>query len=198
MLLCRYFYMNDNMVVPLVILNFLILPKSFATYYNQPTAKPITFPTINVFRNDTLICQYSGYCRINSDCVPGNKCVVSNSYYSQCLPDSSTYLTANCLKNLDGQNQCNDNTKCCDPGAYCNQQPFRQCQQPTQFSTMCRTLSSFDANVTSPTVAPFTAILPTTSQPSNQYSTLPANQPTTKPSLLPTKNVFSFETFICQ
>ena len=100
-----------------------------------------------------MICQYSGYCRTSADCVPGNKCNIQSAYYSQCIPDSATYLTANCIANF--ANQCSDSTQCCDPGAYCNNANFRQCQQPPQNSAMCLTLYSYPVKgTTSPSKTP--------------------------------------------
>ena len=37
------------------------------------------------------ICQYGGFCKTTADCVPGNRCNVQSQYYSQCIPDPTTY-----------------------------------------------------------------------------------------------------------
>ena len=82
------------------------------------------------------ICQYSGYCNSNSDCQPGNYCRLDRlPWYSQCLADVSTYKTSNCK--LNWGTQCLQDTDCCDPGAFCNSNPYRQCQQPAIGSAGC-------------------------------------------------------------
>ena len=130
---------------------------------SRPTKSPVSYAG--------LICQYSGYCETSADCVPGNKCNVQSAYYSQCIPDSASYLTANCILNY--ANQCSDSTQCCDPGAYCNDAKFRQCQQPPQNSAMCLTLSSYPAKSTSPTKSPsvYSSAVPTSLAPSAAPST---------------------------
>lgn len=82
------------------------------------------------------ICQFGGFCRVDSDCVAGmtnfvalkmfalliaistvgNKCHLVNAYYSQCLADASTYLPAysGCLANY--ASPCDSRSTCCDPG----------------------------------------------------------------------------------
>ena len=105
-----------------------------------------------------LICQYSGYCRSNSDCIPGNKCNVQNGYYSQCIPDPSTYLTINCLSNYG--EVCNDDSTCCDPGSYCNNAYNRQCEQPRQYSSLCTSPNFFLTPSNSPTNAPSQTTVP--------------------------------------
>lgn len=85
------------------------------------------------------ICQFGGFCRVDSDCVAGmtnlialnfcvdpvllmaiptvgNKCHLVNAYYSQCLADASTYLPAysGCLAN--DASPCDSRSTCCDPG----------------------------------------------------------------------------------
>ena len=59
-----------------------------------------------------------GYCRTNSDCVLGNKCIIQNPYYSQCLPDPTQYRSGNCLQNWG--TKCSATSDCCDPGSTCN------------------------------------------------------------------------------
>ena len=137
-----------------------------------PSSSPVSSkPTKSPVSYSGLICQYSGYCRTSADCVPGNKCNVQSAYYSQCIPDSSSYLTANCIANY--ANQCSDSTQCCDPGAYCNDANFRQCQQPPQNSAMCLTLYSYPAKSTSPTKSPsvYSSAVPTSLVPSAAPST---------------------------
>ena len=79
------------------------------------------------------LCQYSGFCRTSEECVAGNKCDnFQGVYYSQCVPDPTTYSQVNCLTNFGGQ--CTVSSECCDPGAYCDKttDPFYpQCRQPT-------------------------------------------------------------------
>ena len=93
----------------------------------------------------TPICQYSGYCDSSADCVPGNKCTGQRSnYYTQCVPDKSTYKSqGNCLANWGGQ--CASDSQCCDPGAFCNFASYRQCQQPQVSSGKCKNPSGFSS-----------------------------------------------------
>ena len=118
-----------------------------------------------------LICQYSGYCRVDSDCYPGNKCLVTNPQYSQCLPDTSQYSTkAGCLANNLIGIQCTDSTSCCDPGATCNNNPFRQCTQPLPSSLLCRDPLNFGNSTGFPMISP-------TASPSTQRPSNPTNSP---------------------
>ena len=96
-----------------------------------------------------LICQFGSNCKTSTDCMPGNKCNIISNYYSQCIPDVSSYLTANCIENYNVE--CSDTTKCCDPGAYCNHDKFRQCQQPVKNTGLC---VDFIAPVSAPVSAP--------------------------------------------
>lgn len=50
---------------------------------------PLAFAKAQQLLKGTKICQFGGYCRTDSDCVPGNLCNVQSEYYSQCLPDNS-------------------------------------------------------------------------------------------------------------
>lgn len=60
------------------------------------------------------ICQYGGFCRSDSDCVLGNKCMIQSEYYSQCIPDTSSYsdVSTGCVAQYG---RCSSTTKCCDP-----------------------------------------------------------------------------------
>ena len=97
------------------------------------------------------ICQYSGFCRANSDCQPGNSCTnPSNAFFSQCVPDATTYSTApTCIKNFGAK--CSATTKCCDPGAFCdfkaNGGTFPQCRQPTTGDAKCLNPRSYETGL---------------------------------------------------
>jgi len=78
------------------------------------------------------ICQYSKYCSSDRDCYPGNKCDIYQ-YYSQCLPDPSTYFdpqSNNCAGNFES---CAGGKSCCDPGSSCifYSSSSSLCRQPT-------------------------------------------------------------------
>ena len=94
------------------------------------------------------ICQYSGFCRANSDCQPGNKCSnPTNPFFSQCVPDVTTYSTApTCIKNFGAT--CSATTKCCDPGSFCDFKvkpgTVPQCRQPTVADGMCLNPANFE------------------------------------------------------
>ena len=109
---------------------------------SQPVAKPSCQPSLP-------ICQYGGYCNKDSDCYAGNYCRMDQlPYYSQCLPKPSTYKTSNCLANYYGNNQpCSSDNDCCDPGAFCNNLLFKQCQQPAIGSQLCSNPSKFKDNI---------------------------------------------------
>eukprot|EP00597_Dinobryon_sp_UTEXLB2267_P001453 CAMPEP_0170068400 /NCGR_PEP_ID=MMETSP0019_2-20121128/7389_1 /TAXON_ID=98059 /ORGANISM="Dinobryon sp., Strain UTEXLB2267" /LENGTH=578 /DNA_ID=CAMNT_0010276035 /DNA_START=98 /DNA_END=1834 /DNA_ORIENTATION=+ len=102
---------------------------------DRPDTKRITRPK-------RRICQYGGYCLSNLDCMLGNKCSFRDQYYSQCIPDSSQYATNNCASNWGAK--CDDYTVCCDPGAVCNNQQYRQCSQ-REFSS-CLLPSNFSSS----------------------------------------------------
>lgn len=86
------------------------------------------------------ICQYSGYCLRDDDCVPGNRCHKLNDHFSQCIPNKESYLDSmQCLTNWS--EPCDDSSVCCDPGSVCNRKEFRQCSQPT--SPDCRSPIGF-------------------------------------------------------
>ena len=91
-------------------------------------------------------CQYGGYCRANADCVPGNKCVnPTNSFFSQCLPDPTTYATGTCVANFG--TKCSATTTCCDPGAFCDtvtNPTFPQCRQPKAADVLCLNPIAFE------------------------------------------------------
>ena len=117
--------------------------KPVVTSIKIPSIRPSAKPTVtdasspSKTTSTTLkICQYSGYCNTNSDCQPGNYCRLDQSpWYSQCLADVSSYKTNNCKPNWG--TQCAQDSDCCDPGAYCNFNSYRQCQQPAIGSTGC-------------------------------------------------------------
>ena len=133
----------------------------------SPSSKPVAYcpPPLP-------ICQYAGYCRTDSDCVPGNKCRQDQMpYYSQCVPNPASYQKDECIPNYYGNNTpCTDKTKCCDPGAYCNSNSFRQCQQPALGSVLCLNPKTFPA-CPSPTTIP---------------TDTPTDAPTKAPAAVPT------------
>ena len=160
----------------------------------SPTVKPIypvvksVYPTVKPISScpSKLICQYGGYCKTDSDCWPGNYCNVDQlPYYSQCLPNPSSYKQDDkCLPNYYGNNTpCSDSRKCCDPGAYCNWNSFRQCQQPVIGSDVCSNPTTFSKCTVAPSNIP--TIRPT-DIPSKVPSKKPTNKPTTMPSKTPT------------
>ena len=129
-----------------------------------PTGTPIPYPTIqssllvsmpNIIMPDK-ICQNSGYCLKNDDCVVGNKCIFLDKNFSQCQPDSSSYLWFRCVKNYD--RPCDENTKCCDPGAFCDHKIFRQCIQPV--APFCATPMHFPVIPSPPTASPSLIVHP--------------------------------------
>ena len=122
-----------------------------------PIGTPIPYPTIQSSlvsmpstTNAVKICQNSGYCLRNDDCVAGNKCVFMDKNFSQCQPDSSSYLWFRCVKNYDLP--CKEGTKCCDPGAFCDHKNFRQCVQPV--APFCANPMRFPVIPSPPTAAP--------------------------------------------
>ena len=107
---------------------------------NKPEAKSASKPVpMSPSNGRQLICQYAGYCRTSADCVPGNKCNMQSKYYSQCIPDSSTYGKKNCVATFA---KCSSKTtKCCDPGAVCITN--LQCAQPIISSGECTNPSGY-------------------------------------------------------
>ena len=105
----------------------------------DPTAKPVKDPTGMPIQNQAPLnnCQWGGYCRSTADCVAGNVCNVQNKYYSQCIPDKSSYSKSKCVSNWS---KCSASSKCCDPGAICKN---NQCQQPAIGSGLCSNPSKF-------------------------------------------------------
>ena len=143
----------------------------------NPTEKPITYCPPS-----KPICQYGGYCKTDSDCWPGNYCNLDQMpYYSQCLPNPSSYKQDDyCLPNYYGNNTpCSDSRKCCDPGAYCNWNSFRQCQQPVIGSDVCSNPISFIKCTVSPTKKP-------TMKPTDRPTDIPSKIPSKTPSKIPT------------
>ena len=111
--------------------------KPVAKPASKPVAKPVPMSPSSNGRK--LICQYAGYCRTSADCVAGNKCNVQSKYYSQCIPDSSTYAKKNCVATFA---KCSSkSTKCCDPGAVCTTN--LQCAQPIISSGECTNPSGY-------------------------------------------------------
>jgi len=111
---------------PVKITPTFLLSAPTATPSDAPTDSPTDTPTVKPSpvpsTAPTLlpICQYGGYCASDSDCVKGNKCSIQNQYYSQCIPDESTYKSGNCKKNWgDKCSTPGSSAECCDPGAIC-------------------------------------------------------------------------------
>ena len=90
------------------------------------------------------ICRFGAYCRVDSDCVLGNKCSIKNGYFSQCVADSTQFLpsSSGCLSDYDAP--CSSQSVCCDPGSTCSSaedggvpvcRPIESsaCLQPTGF-----------------------------------------------------------------
>jgi len=141
----------------------------------KSTNSPIT--TVPTTASNLKICQYSSYCRSDSDCVLGNKCNdPTNPYFTQCIPDASKYLTAYCVASYG---HCSSSTDvCCDPGAVCSS-GYSQCMQPSQSSGLCISPSGFSA-VPASTLSPSSSSSPS-GIPSVQ-PTSPSCEPTMKPS----------------
>mmetsp|Transcript_25747 Transcript_25747/g.36911 ORF Transcript_25747/g.36911 Transcript_25747/m.36911 type:complete len:196 (-) Transcript_25747:335-922(-) len=91
------------------------------------TISSFTFVSADSLLDAKKICQYGGFCRTDSDCVLGNKCIVQSIYYSQCIPDTSSYadVSTGCVAQYG---PCSSTTTCCDPGAICAS--YNQCVQP--------------------------------------------------------------------
>jgi len=124
------------------------------------------------------LCQFAGGCLKSSDCVLGNKCVITSKYYSQCVADPTTYFTiAGCVRNF--AEKCTSSADCCDPGAYCDvSNSYPQCKQPVSSTGRC-------VDTFSPTPRPSKS--PATSKPSFQKpSNTPSKKPTTTSSTKPT------------
>jgi hypothetical protein len=149
---------------------YLILTLALSSVCNiafSATKKPTLKPIISVGRkynngqSPMKICQYGGYCKTDSDCVKGNYCKKSSSYYSQCLPNPASYSKSSCKANYGAQ--CSSDYDCCDPGAYCNSKSYRQCQQPAVGSGFCSNPSSYSVNnpVASPVATPIKTKYPT-------------------------------------
>jgi len=124
-----------------------ISPKSVqsAVPSSTRTMKPSVLPSTAVRSPLTAslkICRYSSYCRSDSDCVAGNKCKdATNLYYSQCVEDSSQFLTTStCVPNYG---HCVGGSVCCDPGSVCSSDSYSQCKQPTPSSGLCSDPSGF-------------------------------------------------------
>ena len=161
-------------------------PKPSESYQSlKPTI--YSFPTSSTLK----ICQYSGYCSSDSDCHPGNSCRLDQlPWYSQCLADILSYKTSSCK--LNWGTECSQDTDCCDPGAFCNSNSYRQCQQPTIGSTGCLdpTKGSFPTKAPSSTASPSFKISINPTASTNGPTTSPSNYPTAlltnKPTLNPT------------
>ena len=53
--------------------------------------------------NADLLCSYGKFCRTSADCVGGNICSFSSTYYSRCVPDGEFAKLQNCIPD---SNQC--------------------------------------------------------------------------------------------
>jgi hypothetical protein len=144
---------------------------------SAPSPSQPTVPTAPTSISSSRICVYGGYCRQDSDCVPGSKCAVQSQYYSQCVPDSSQYLSAGtgCLS--DWGSKCSAGSVCCNPGAVCNSAAYSQCAplQPPQ----CSQPSGYGAAI-SPSIGPTPS--PRPSFPPTAVPTSPSAVPTLAPS----------------
>ena len=129
------------------------------------------------------ICQYSGFCYSDRDCYPGNKCSITSPYYSQCIPDPSTYFdpaVTNCVANFGN---CAGGKTCCDPGSSCifESASYSSCRQPktNAVNSPCADPKGY-LPTTSPTASPSRA--PTSSP------TRPTPSPTRKPTYVSTSS----------
>ena len=135
------------------------------------------------------ICRYGGYCRETADCVLGNSCRFLNPYYSQCLPDPSSYRNpsvTNCLIDYNRTRKCLNASQCCDPGSICNT-TNHQCMQPTAQSLLCVNPSAYSHITLLPSACPSSTSTwkPSSLFPSVQKSK-PTFPPTARPSVQPT------------
>ena len=154
------------------------------------TATP-SFRPSQPFSAKIPICQYGGYCRSNSDCALGNKCVIQSAYYSQCLPDPSQYATTNCAPTYN--TKCSVSSDCCDPGTICTQIggcPYSTCV-PMQ-SPMCTNPIGYAPEVPSNVPVAIPSVSPTV----KATTDLPTIAPTSNPTIAPTSNPTIALTFI--
>ena len=147
-------------------------------YFSSISTSPKSFTPRDVAlapSSRPIICQYGGFCRKNSDCVPGNKCNIQSQYYSQCVPDPTQYSTnPSCVQEWG---QCSSTSICCDPGAVCNsnhqctqiQSPL--CVNPNNYASYPSEDDRYDAPSFSPSQIPS----------SKNPSISPSNRPTTTP-----------------
>ena len=110
-----------------LVMNRLLSPTSanenlIVNHVTVDNESPSIVPTLISPNFANFICQYGGYCIVDSDCVVGNRCQVQSQYYNECIPDSSSGSDSNKL--------------------------FRQCSQPT---TGCLNPLGFTSPSSSPT-----------------------------------------------
>ena len=157
----------------------------------EPTTKwPSAIPTTTA-PVSLKLCQFSGYCVKSSDCITGNKCNIQSVYYSQCMPDPSTYTNeTGRLSNYGGK--CSSKSQCADPGAYCDlSATFPQCKQPVSSTGLCIDANGYAKPTANPTFTP-TIFSPTfspssVSTNSSLSMSVPSNKPSEEPSLSPTE-----------
>eukprot|EP01036_Dinobryon_divergens_P025718 gene25718-34293_t len=138
--------------------------------------------------SNSLICQFGGFCRKDSDCTLGNSCVFASNAYSQCLPNYSVYKTIGCVMNYSPS--CDDSTVCCDPGAYCSSGPYRQCIQPNVPDCILPTSYNpipLPTQIPSAVSTALPTVTPTTRPTSKFPSPLVTRIPTYKASIPPTE-----------
>ena len=102
-------------------------------------------------------------------------CKIVSLYYSQCVPDSSTYRSSatGCISNYGSP--CTSPSNCCDPGAVCNN---GQCAQPAAPS--CLNPTGYGAAPGSNSNS-----VPTSPSITSVLSSAPSPSPTVKMSLSP-------------
>ena len=139
------------------------------------------------------ICQYSGFCYSDRDCYPGNKCSIVSPYYSQCVPDPSTYFDStksNCAANFGN---CAGGKTCCDPGSSCifESGTYSSCRQPKKndVNNPCVDPIGFlptPSPTTSPARAPTSSPTRPTPSPTRKPTSISTSSPSKSPSYKPT------------
>lgn len=132
-------FFNNPQSIPLSI-NYTSFTPTM-TPSNQPNNQPTVEPSAPTFQSTITptarslpICLYSGYCKTDSECVPGSTCQGNLQSYTQCQLAVVT-KTNQCVDNYNG---CSGLTPCCNPGFVCtNSQcvPTTMCIKPLGFST---------------------------------------------------------------
>ena len=155
----------------------------------------VNFLVVTALSDNLKLCQFSPYCKTATDCILGNKGTQSN-LYSQCVPDSETYASTSggCLQNF--KEQCTSESKCCDPGAFCDltMHAYPQCRQPKKEDGTCVVAMGNPSYKPSfrpskkPSFSPsYKPTIRSTSVPSVPVTKAPSTKPTRVPNFPPTK-----------